>query len=306
MNIKNYVNEKNKKKKKVTKHVVGDVHHRLLRYVSDHNEEKFEIKGVEFSNSGAQGREPLFDASRHGKGTIMAYWKDDSKSCVEISAPEPGYEVKAPKSLRQYFWKWDLRYLNVSHLDVSDTTDFSFCFLEFGGNYLTGSMPSEIIGLETWDVQKGKDFTGMFEKCLSLNKTISLNLSSWRFSTEESISFPSMFKYFGFQANEVILDVSGWNIEYVYNFFRTFAYFAPFAKVVELKGIEDWRLGIGRISLDHAFDSFAKNSECHLDLSQWNKECMQCPRIEGFAKNTFFRIKEPIWEECKKVEGENE
>ena len=95
-------------------------------------------------------------------------------------------------------------------------------------------------------------------------------------------------------------------IEYVDNFFRTFAYFAPFAKVVELKGIEDWRLGIGRISLDHAFDSFAKNSECHLDLSQWNKECAQCPRIEGFATNTFFLIIEPIWEECKKVEGESQ
>lgn len=104
-----------------------------------------------------------------------------------------------------------------------------------------------------------------------------------------------MFKYFGFQANEVILDVSGWNIEYVYNFFRTFAYFAPFAKVVELKGIENWRLGTGTITMKYAFNNFAKESGYCLDLSELSKECTTKPDMEGFAKGAFFRIKEPKW-----------
>lgn len=305
MNIKNYVNEKNKKKKKVTKHVVCNVHHRLLRYISDHNKEKFEIKGVEFSNSGAQGREPLFDASHNGKGTIMAYWKDNSKNCIVISAPEPGYEVKAPKSLYRYFWNWDIRYLDVSHLDVSNTTDFDYCFAKFGGDSI-GGLPSGIIGLETWDVRKGKDFTGMFEKCLASNKTIHLDLSSWRFGAEERVCLCAMFQHFGFRAKEVVLDVSGWNTECVYDFVRIFSHFAPCAKAVELKGVEDWRLGTGVISLDYAFDSFAEDSECCLDLSQWGKEYVQRPTMDGFAANTFFRIKEPIWGKSKKTEGENE
>ena len=93
-------------KKKVTKHAVGDVYFFLDEFLSKHKKENFKITGLEFSNLGAQGRRPLFDASRSQKGTIMAYWKDDSKSCVEISAPEPGYEVKAPKSLCSFFsWR---------------------------------------------------------------------------------------------------------------------------------------------------------------------------------------------------------
>ena len=153
-------------KKKVTKHVVGDVGHYLRQYIDTHKEEKLEVSGVEFSNLGAQGREPLFDVSRCQKGTIMAYWKDECKNCIVISAPEPGFEIKAPKSLCNYFRGWRLSYLDVSHLDVSHTTDFYKCFRNFGSASAKGeSKPSEIIGLETWDVSSGENFSFMFEHC---------------------------------------------------------------------------------------------------------------------------------------------
>ena len=283
-------------KKKMTKHVVGDVGRYLRQYIDTHKEEKLEVSGVEFSNLGAQGREPLFDVSYDQKGTIMAYWKDENKNCIVISAPEPGLEIKAPKSLCNYFRGWRLSYLDVSHLDVSYTTDFYKCFRNFGSASVKGeSKPSEIIGLETWDVSSGENFSFMFEHCFFSNKTINLNLSSWQFSQEAMISFWGMFKEFGAQANKVILDVSGWNTENVDDFDQMFEEFAPHAKTVELKGIENWHLGTGLISLVHMFNNFAQKSKCHLDLSEWAKGCTEKPDMEGFAERTFFRIKEPEW-----------
>ena len=283
-------------KKKMTKHIVGDVGRYLRQYIDTHKEEKLEVSGVEFSNLGAQGREPLFDVSYDQKGTIMAYWKDENKNCIVISAPEPGLEIKAPKSLCNYFRGWRLSYLDVSHLDVSYTTDFYKCFRNFGSASVKGeSKPSEIIGLETWDVSSGENFSFMFEHCFFSNKTINLNLSSWQFSQEAMISFWGMFKEFGAQANKVILDVSGWNTENVDDFDQMFEEFAPHAKTVELKGIENWHLGTGLISLVHMFNNFAQKSKCHLDLSEWAKGCTEKPDMEGFAERTFFRIKEPEW-----------
>lgn len=283
-------------KKKVTKHVVGDVYCLLNNYLKKHKEEDFKITGLEFSNLGAQGREPLFDASRCQKGTIMAYWKDECKNCIVISAPEPGYDIKAPKCLSNYFCDWKLNRLDVSHLDVSRTTDFYKCFSNFGSiSTEDGCKSSEIIGLETWDVSSGENFAFMFKHCLSSNKTINLNLSSWQFNQKITISFWGMFKEFGAQANEIILDVNGWNVTKVNDFNRIFDEFASHAKMVKLKGIEDWRLGTGEIHLDYAFDDFAKASDCRLDLSRWLKNCTKKPTMIGFAKGTFFRVKEPNW-----------
>lgn len=78
-------------------------------------------------------------------------------------------------------------------------------------------------------------------------------------------------------------------------FSEIFQSFAPHAKIVELKGIEDWRLGTNLASLDHAFDDFAKASDCRLDLSGWSAGCTQKPSMDEFATGTFFRIKEPEW-----------
>lgn len=290
-------------KKKITKHIVGDVYCLVDEFLSKHRKENFKITGLEFSNLGAQGRVPLFDATYSKKGTIMAYWKDELQNCIVITAPEPGYEIKAPKCLWHFFNGqknscFRPTHLDVSHLDVSNTTDFSCCFKRFGfGEKNEETTSSKIIGLEAWDVSSGKNFDFMFDEAFPQNKSISLNLSSWRFSQEAKITFWDMFQRFGGRANKVTLDVSGWNTENVCEFSQMFKCFAAHAKEVELKGIEGWRLGPGPISLNYTFDDFAKASTCRLDLSGWSTGCTQKPRMENFSRGGFFKIKEPTWEE---------
>ena len=289
-------------KKNVTKHVLGDVYLFLDSYLSEHIEENLVVTGLEFSNLGAQGRTPLFDASYTETGDIMAYWKDSHRNCIVITAPQPGYEIKSPRRMCSFFHGdvchyFKITHLDVTHLDVSNTTDFSCCFKRFGFGEKNEETPSsEIIGLETWDVSNGIDFGYMFEQAFPLNKAIKLNLSSWRFNQKAGINFWNMFQRFGQQASKVILDISGWNTENVFEFGQMFKNFAPHAKIVELKGIEDWRLGTGSISLDYTFDGFAKESSCCLDLSKWSIGRTQRPRMENFSNGVFFRIKEPRWD----------
>ena len=124
------------------------------------NEKKCKIRGLFFSNEGAKGRTPLFDVSKSQTGGIMAYWENESKGWVCISAPEPGYEIKAPIDMSGMFAGFDdLIYLDVTHLDVSQTWYFTSCFEGFGRQ-----KGSEIIGLNTWDISSGMDFKKMFSK----------------------------------------------------------------------------------------------------------------------------------------------
>ena len=286
-------------KKNVTKHMLGDVYLFLDSYLSEHIEENLVVTSLEFSNLGAQGRTPLFDASYTETGDIMAYWKDKNKKCIVISAPEPGYEIKAPKKMSFFFGgefshHFKITHLDVTHLDVSDTTDFAYCFLLFGYNSREKTKDVKIIGLETWDVSNGKNFENMFDRAFPFNESINLNLSSWRFSEKEEITFYEMFHCFGQQASKVILDVNGWSPESVYAFTKMFKQFAFHAKTVELKGIEKWKMH-NKMDVSKMFVKFAPNSDWYPNLSKWDMKGNLPYKHEEFAAGLFFKIREPEW-----------
>ena len=173
-----------KEKKKVTPHVVGDICRLVDYYLREHKEEDKKISGIIFSNEGAKGREPLFDASNSKTGDIFAYWEDEEKGVICISAKESGFEVKAPKNMQHFFSSWRrsdflITYLDVTHLDVSKTTNFEDCFRNFGGNAsLSMKAPACLVGLETWDVSNGFCFDCMFFNAFLDNESVTLDLSN--------------------------------------------------------------------------------------------------------------------------------
>ena len=287
-----------KEKKKVTKHVLGPITFRIMmfqNYSVKKKEKNPEIIGVFFSNEGSKGREPLFDASLNETKDIFAYWKDKDKGIIEISSPEPGYEIKAPKNMCQMFYgdlssSSQISYLDVSHLDVSESTNFQRCFATFGGND-----DSYIHGLETWDVSNGENFIEMFAMTLCKNKTVNLDLSSWKFGKED-INFLGMFQGFAKFANEVHLNLENWNVAKGWRFDEMFRKFAFNAQIFELKGVSDWIFG-DEFTMYFMFDSFCRQSNMQLNLSKWNFRKKHTILHDGFAKNTFFRIKEPLWPE---------
>lgn len=152
-------------KKKITKSVIAPVIPRVksLQMKLARETGQFPvIKGVVFSNKGAQGRAPLGDFSENQTGDILAYWEDESKGLICISAPEEGYEIQAPENLDAMFGGstmagCGLSYLDVSHLDVSRTYSFRRCFSFFGWE-----KDSYIKGLENWDIGNGIYFHEMF------------------------------------------------------------------------------------------------------------------------------------------------
>ena len=289
-------------KKKVTKHTITDLYGNISDYLRRHKEENKKITGIVFSNEGSKGREPLFDVSFGKTNDIFAYWEDEKNGIICVSAKKPGYEVRAPKNMRNFFWSWRrsdflITYLDVTHLDVSKTTNFEDCFRNFGGNAsLSMKAPACLVGLETWDVSNGFCFDCMFFNAFLGNESVTLDLSNWKIKSEYSQSFRGMFYNFAPNANEVVLNVSGWDMHGAKYLSTMFKLFAPQATSVTIHGIEEWRLGNGDIQMRQAFEDFALKSGYHLDLSDWAKKCNLKPEMDEFSKGTFFRVKKPVWE----------
>lgn len=92
-------------KKRTTKHVVGNIFNLIKKWQLDAYD-GFSyplVNGIVFSNEGAEGREPLFDATEFRKKEIFAYWGNRVEGILCISAPEPGYEILAPKVMYRFF-----------------------------------------------------------------------------------------------------------------------------------------------------------------------------------------------------------
>lgn len=287
-----------KMNKKVTKHTIKNVFERTWEFISKFSVEvRPEIRGIIFSNKGAQGREALFDVSYSGTGDIMAYWKDEHHGIIDISATEPGYEIRMPKNMGDFFSDnlclvSDLEFLDVSHADVSKTVDFYRCFCGFGSQ-----KKQDIYGLETWDVSNGDCFDHMFAGCFRHSKNVDLNLSSWEFSKAGNydISLMGMFNKFAQNVENVTLDLSGWNLENVnrmdYMFFR----FGEKADFIDLKGVETWNISKRERCYISMFEEFAAKSATHLNLQKWSENASLQGIHKMFAAGTFFQIQEPKW-----------
>ena len=253
-------------KKKITKHTIGPMHPSIVgicNKIQEKNKKNPKILGIVFSNEGAKGREPLFDVSYSGTKDIFAYWKDEKEGVLEISASEPGYEIKAPKRMEGVFagarLPSSLELLDVSHLDVSLSNNFRNCFREFGR-----INERRIIGLDKWNMENAIDLAWMFENFCPENKEINLN-------------------------------VSGWNLQYCHSLAGVFDNFGKNAKTINIAGLESWRLPKEYADMDAMFRNFGANANYFLDLTNWNFN--KKVKHEWFAQNTFFKIKEPVWSE---------
>lgn len=284
-------------KKKVTKNILGNVFHKLQIYLSKMPKDgRPRIDGVIFSNKGAMGREPILDASLNETKDIMVYWHDSEKHIFEVTAVDPGYEIKTPKDMNSYFAYFNsrlmkLKYLDVTHLDVSQTQNFKCCFWGFGQGG-----ESQLVGVETWDVSNGQKFSNMFYACFYKNERINLDLTSWNFLKDKCKDFSSMFEAFGYKAKEVRLNLSGWNVEMSESMSSMFREFAPEATSVVLEGVENWQVPTLNCDYDYMFFSFSPMSGCCLNLEAWSQNFpLEIVEHHQFAENTFFRIKQPRW-----------
>ena len=237
--------------KKITKDSLGPLYNMLDDYILKKGNEIPPVTGIIFSNRGADGRKPLLDVTENKTKEIMAYWYDEKNGIIEITAKESGYEIRSPESMNYFFYNrpyenFLISYLDVSHIDVSDVSDFGCCFRDFGyivpGDVGKG-VKSEIIGLETWDVVNGEDFSFMFSDAFNKNDTVELNLSTWHFNSQNPIKFIGTFENLGWKANKVSLDITGWPVATKNNYCDIFSGFAPHAKNVQVnsteKGIKD-------------------------------------------------------------------
>lgn len=232
--------------KKITEDSLGPLYNMLDDYILKKGNEIPPVTGIIFSNRGANGRRPLFDVTENKTKEIMAYWYDEKNGIIEITAKESGYEIRSPESMNYFFYNrpyenFLISYLDVSHLDVSNVSDFSCCFRDFGyivPDDVGKGVKSEIIGLETWDVVNGEDFSFMFSDAFNKNDTVELNLSTWHFNSQKTIKFIGTFENLGWKVNKVSLDITGWPVATKNIYCDIFLGFAPHAETVQINN--DW------------------------------------------------------------------
>ena len=231
---------------KITENSLGPLYKILDDYILKKEGKIPTVTGIIFSNRGANGRRPLFDVTENKTKEIMAYWYDEKNGILEITAKKPEYEIRGPKSMEEFFYNrpyenFLISYLDVSHLNVSDVSNFSGCFRDFGyivpGDVGKG-VKSEIIGLETWNVVNGENFSFMFSDAFNKNDTVELNLSTWHFNSQKPIKFIGTFENLGWKVNKVSLDITGWPVATQNNYCDIFLGFAPHAETVQINN--DW------------------------------------------------------------------
>lgn len=108
------------------------------------------IKGIVFSDRGADGRTPICDVSARFSEDIFAYWEDKTNGIICISHCEQGYDILAPKNMDEFFSGIDdVMFLDVSHLNVSKSENLKTCFIGFSTKYK--GERKRIKGLECWE-----------------------------------------------------------------------------------------------------------------------------------------------------------
>lgn len=106
--------------KRITENSLGPLYKILDDYILKKGNKIPLVTGIIFSNRGADGRKPLFDATENKTKEIMAYWYDEKKGIIEITAKESGYEIRSPESMNYFFYNRPYENFLIYYLDVSD------------------------------------------------------------------------------------------------------------------------------------------------------------------------------------------
>lgn len=158
----------------------------------------------------------------YGK-TITAFFDDfESKTYSSSTVPWGSYrdsiksvEFKnkvSPVSTKWWFNGFNFcEYIDVTNLDTSNVTDFSYMF------YFTGKSVSnfKIVGLSTWNTSKVRTMDNMFRQSgMSASSWDIGNISNWNTSNVTNMRY--MFFQTATRANYK-LDLTGWNVDNVSN-----------------------------------------------------------------------------------------
>lgn len=83
--------------KKITEDSLGPLYNMLDDYILKKGNEIPPVTGIIFSNRGADGRKPLFDATENKTKEIMAYWHDEKTVLLRLLPKSLDMKFEAQK-----------------------------------------------------------------------------------------------------------------------------------------------------------------------------------------------------------------
>ncbi|MGC2873992.1 BspA family leucine-rich repeat surface protein [Ihubacter sp. mB4P-1] len=158
--------------------------------------------------------------------------------------------------------------------DTSNVTSACNAFRRLGGAEATSVT---ISGLGSWDTSKIKNFSGIFADIGDMGSP-SMHISgieNWDTSSAENIS--EAFRNSPCAASDnIILDLSKWDVSKVKDFSYLFCCFGMYANKVDLKGLENWKIKHDAI-LDSMFASDALALSGEPTVSEFNIGTLTVP-----------------------------
>ena len=144
----------------------------------------------------------------------IGIWKNEDEHIAYVSALKDETFIKAPRDCSSLFaqdnyltWKTETKFIDVTWLDVANTTNFSNMF------YLMGSSASRftLTGLCNFDMHNAIWIDSMFAYCARAANYVSIKgFEKWNLSPEKIFFMSDMFLYTG-ECSGCTFNLSRWN-----------------------------------------------------------------------------------------------
>ena len=271
------------------------------------------FKAVYNTNGGANTLTFYYDANDHsGEGitvyedgtdkflfddtqTYYAKWGYNDKrgeiKSVVIDASVAGYKGLTSTTFMFQGMATATNISGAEHLDVSNVTDMSYMFQNFGGGKSGSPTTLNVVpDVSKWNTGNVTNMSGMFESYGNFSSSLDKvpDVSNW--NTGNVTDMSSMFQKYGHESQtfNAVPDVSKWNTGNVTNMQQMFMEYGHKSTALNtVPNVSGWNTGkvTNMKQMFNNYGSTSENISCVLDLSGWDLS-----KITGTNGNDVFNF----------------
>ncbi len=180
-----------------------------------------------------------WDVSEERNGSVIAWYTDtDNNEMFELYIGQEDRVVANPDSSSAFRGFRKARVFDLSYFDTSNVTTMTAMFQEAGYGLPTTSS-FEIIGLDKFDTSNVTAMNLMFDVVGFVSSSVNIgDISNW--DTSNVTNMYQMFRYFGYNDQNLQIDLGRWNVSKVTDMSGMFYDMGYNATTWSIGDLSDW------------------------------------------------------------------